>query len=95
MLPVARSGASSASCPGPGGPHVGRLHFLRNGQFAGFDQARIYAQLGDKARAFAALDHAWQVRNSNLLDLKTDPYLDPLRGDPRYASLVEALGLHA
>ena len=67
----------------------------RDGESASFNYARIYAQLGDKARAFAALDRAWEVRDSSLLDLKVDPYLDPLRSDPRYASLVRKLGLPA
>ncbi len=67
----------------------------RDGEFASFDYARIYAQLGDKARAFAALERAWEVRDSNLLDLKVDPYLDPLRNDLRYAPLVKRLGLPA
>ncbi len=67
----------------------------RYGEFADFSYARIYAQLGDKNRAFAALDRAWEVRDSSLLGLKVDPYLDPLRNDPRYASLVKRLGLPA
>lgn len=65
------------------------------GDFASFDFARIYAQLSDKNRAFAALDRAWEVRDSELLDLKVDPYLDPLRSDPRYASMLKRLGLPA
>lgn len=64
----------------------------RNAEFAGFDSARIYAQLGDSVRAFAALDRAWEVRDSGLLDLKVDPYLDPLRSSHRYAALVERIG---
>jgi len=64
----------------------------RDSEFASFDYARIYAQLDDKNRAFAALNRAWEVRDSGLLKLKTDPYLDSLRNDPRYASLVERLG---
>lgn len=32
---------------------------------------------------------------SNLVHLMVDPYLDPLRGDSRYAALVERLGLPA
>lgn len=65
----------------------------RDRELGSFDSARIYAQLGDKDAAFEALNHAWEVRDSNLLDLKIDPYLDPLRGDSRYAELVKRLGL--
>jgi len=67
----------------------------RDGELDSFNYARIYAQVGDKNRAFAALDRAWEVRDSSLLELKVDPYLDPLRKDPRYAPLVKRLGLPA
>lgn len=64
-------------------------------EFGSFDSARIYAQLGDMDAAFEALNRAWEVRDSSLLALKNDPYLDPLRGDSRYAALVKRLGLPA
>lgn len=67
----------------------------RDREFGSYDSARIYAQLGDKDAAFEALNRAWEVRDSSLLQLKVDPYLDPLRGDSRYAVLVERLGLPA
>jgi tetratricopeptide (TPR) repeat protein len=64
-------------------------------EFGSFYSARIYAQLGDKDAAFEALNRAWDVRDASLLHLKVDPYLDPLRGDSRYAALVKRLGLPA
>ena len=67
----------------------------RDREFANFDSARIYAQLGETDAAFEALNRAWEVRDSKLSNLKVDPYLDPLRGDPRYATLVRKLGLPA
>ena len=67
----------------------------RGSEFESFNYARIYAQLGDKTRAFAALDRAWEVRDSNLTELSVDPYLDPLRADPRYTVLERRLGLAA
>lgn len=65
----------------------------RNDLFVNYGHGQIYAQLGDLDRAFAALDRAWEVKDSSLIDLKVDPYLDPLRGDSRYASVVKRLGL--
>ena len=65
----------------------------RDHEFWSVDAAVIYAQLGDKDAAFEALNRAWEVRDSSLLGLKTDPYLDPLRDDSRYAALVKRLGL--
>ena len=67
----------------------------RAGDFENFNYALIYAQLGDKEAAFAALERAWQVRDSWLLDVKANPYLDPLRADPRYAALVRRVGFPA
>ena len=65
----------------------------RDREIGSYDSARVYAQLGNSDAAFDALDRAWQVRDSSLVYLKVDPYLDPLRGDPRYVELVRRLGL--
>jgi tetratricopeptide (TPR) repeat protein len=67
----------------------------RDREFGSFDSARIHAQLGDKDAAFEALDRGWEVRDSGLLRLKVDPYLDMLRDDSRYAALARRLGLPA
>lgn len=64
----------------------------RDGEFGNLNYARIYAQLGDRDAALEALDHGWEIRDSRLTDIKTDPYLDPLRSDPRYAALVKRIG---
>ena len=53
--------------------------------------AVIYAQLGDLDRAFAALDKAVEIRDPGLQGLKHDPFLDPIRRDPRYAALLKRL----
>lgn len=65
------------------------------GDFENFNYAQIYAQLGDKEAAFAALNRAWEVRDASLLDIKVDAYLDPLRSDPRYAALVKKIDFPA
>ncbi|HVM22341.1 MAG TPA: TIR domain-containing protein [Sphingomicrobium sp.] len=67
----------------------------RDGDFSNFQYGLIYAQLGEKERAFAALDRAWDIRDSGLLDVKVNAYLDPLRSDPRYKALVEKVGFPA
>jgi TolB-like protein/Tfp pilus assembly protein PilF len=61
------------------------------GPAASFQYAEIYAQLGDRDRAFAELDNAIRVRDSGLTGLKMDPFLDPIRADPRYAALLRRL----
>lgn len=65
------------------------------GDAASYQYGQIYAQMGDKDRAFAALDRAWKIRDSGLLRLKTDPYMDPLRSDPRFAALLDKLNYPA
>ena len=67
----------------------------RDGDMSNFSYAAIYAQVGDKERAFAALDRAWEVRDAHLLGVKVNPFLDPLREDPRYTTLVKKVGFTA
>jgi serine/threonine-protein kinase len=55
---------------------------------ASYQYGEIYAQLGDKDRAFANLDHGFAIKDAGLQRLKTDPYMDPLRSDPRFAALM-------
>jgi TolB-like protein/Tfp pilus assembly protein PilF len=67
----------------------------RDGDMSNFEYAQIYAQSGDKNAAFAALDRAWEVRDDSLLGVKVNPFLDPLRSDPRFAALVRRVGFPA
>jgi TolB-like protein/DNA-binding winged helix-turn-helix (wHTH) protein/Tfp pilus assembly protein PilF len=55
--------------------------------------AGLYADQGDKDRAFHWLEKAYQQRDSELLALKVDPFLDSLHSDPRFGDLVRRLGL--
>jgi tetratricopeptide (TPR) repeat protein len=55
--------------------------------------ALIYIGLGDKDQAFVWLDKAYEERCDYLVYLPTDPMADPIRGDPRFAALLERLGL--
>ena len=64
----------------------------QGGDLGNFQYGSIYAQLGDKEAAFAALDRAWEVRDSSLLGIKVNPFLDPLRSDHRYTTLVKKVG---
>jgi tetratricopeptide (TPR) repeat protein len=58
----------------------------------GFSVAVIHAALGETDMAFQVLENlTW---NSELLfSLQGDPFLDPLRADPRYPALLRRLGL--
>jgi TolB-like protein/Tfp pilus assembly protein PilF len=55
--------------------------------------AIVYTGLGDRDRAFAWLDRAYEERSQFLVDLKYLPILDPLRSDPRFSELVKRVGL--
>jgi hypothetical protein len=48
---------------------------------------------GEKDKAFQLLDRCHEERSPWLAWLKVDPALDPLRFDPRYASLLCRIGL--
>ena len=55
--------------------------------------AGIYAALGDRESAFEWLNTAYDERDVQLVSLKVDPSLDPLRSDERFDELVKRVGL--
>ena len=55
--------------------------------------AVTYVALGEKDAAFAELEKAYQEHDWYLPRLKTDPFMDPLRDDPRFKDLVRRIGL--
>ena len=57
---------------------------------APYASAVLYLGLGDKERALAELERAYQTGDNNyLFVLKVDPMMDDLRGDPRFEALVQ------
>jgi len=56
-----------------------------------YQYSQINVQLGNVDGAFAELDNAIQVKDAGLTSLKTDPFLDPIRNDRRYAALLKRL----
>jgi hypothetical protein len=61
------------------------------GDAASYQYAEIYADLGDKDRAFGALEHAWAVRDPGLMNIRVDAFLDPLRSDPRFEAIIKRM----
>ena len=47
-----------------------------------------YVRLGDNEQAFASLAKAAEERNWFAFQIKVNPILDPLRGDPRFEALI-------
>src|SRR5437016_14479636 len=57
------------------------------------DVAGIYAALGEQDHAFAALEMAFQRRDSRMTMLLNHEALIPLHGDPRFFDLLRRVGL--
>ena len=55
--------------------------------------AETFARLGEKDQAFALLEKAYGQRRPAIILLNSDPIWDFLRTDPRYADLVQRMGL--
>jgi len=53
--------------------------------------AQIYAQWGNKAKALQWLDTALRLRDTQLQWLKVEPFLDPLRNEPRFQAIEREL----
>ena len=64
-----------------------------NGYVSAYGIAVLYADLGEKDQTFKWLNTAYQERDRNLVYLKTDWRLDPLRSDQRFAELLRKVGL--
>jgi len=68
---------------------IAKTHYIMN-----FYVATIYASLGEKEKAFAELEDAYQQRDWRMsVLLKTEPLIDSLRDDARYRSLLKRMNL--
>lgn len=55
----------------------------------------VYIGLGDKERALLWLEKAYEERSNYVAYLNVFPIVDPLRSDPRFANLLQKVGLHS
>jgi TolB-like protein/DNA-binding winged helix-turn-helix (wHTH) protein/Tfp pilus assembly protein PilF len=53
----------------------------------------VYLGLGDKDKAFAALEQEYEVRSLGMTSLKVNPWYDGLRSDPRFTDLLARMNL--
>lgn len=65
----------------------------RYGDAANYQYGEIHAQRGEIDAAVAALRRGAQMKDSGTAVVKVDPYLDPLRSNPKFTSFVASLHL--
>jgi eukaryotic-like serine/threonine-protein kinase len=70
-----------------------RLAQRKTEYISAYGIASLYADSGNKEQAFRWLNTAYQEHSAEMVGLRTDFLLDPLRSDPRFAELVRKVGL--
>jgi hypothetical protein len=65
----------------------------KTGYASPFMIARLYADRGEKDKAFGWLDVAYRERDCLLIGLNVWPQFAALRSDPRFVDLVTKIGL--
>lgn len=73
---------------------VSQIH-KGSGDAAMFQYAQVYAQARQLDRVFEALDKGLAVKDPGVTGVRTDPFLDPIRHDPRYPALVKKVNFPA
>lgn len=53
-----------------------------------YQYAQVYTQWGDKQQALNWLETAYRIRDPGLLQLKVDVFMDPIRTEPRFQSVL-------
>jgi hypothetical protein len=54
--------------------------------------ATFQAELGEKDKAFALLNETYEKHDQFIAFTKIDPFLAPLRSDPRFQELLKKIG---
>ncbi len=62
------------------------------GDNALYQKAEILAQRGDEQGAMDALERGHEIGDAGLLFIRNDPYLEPLRSNPRFIRLLNQMG---
>jgi tetratricopeptide (TPR) repeat protein len=70
------------------------LTFSKEHYVAAYDIAAIQVALGDKENAFLSLERALEDGSTQLNFLAVEPMFDSLHTDPRFASLVQRIGIY-
>jgi hypothetical protein len=71
---------------------LAEMEAFRRSRYVGADAfAAVHAVLGETDAAFAELERAYGERSFTLVMSRIEPIFAPLRGDPRWASLMKRL----
>jgi serine/threonine-protein kinase len=57
-----------------------------------YEIATVYTTLGEKDQAFRWLKRGEEQQCNCLMWLRSEPWMDPLRADPRYVALIKRVG---
>jgi hypothetical protein len=68
------------------------LAVFRSQYIAHSDSAWLYIGLGEKTKALDALERSFEDREVYMTFLKVNPFLDPLRSEPRFIALMKKMG---
>ncbi|MGI9068876.1 MAG: winged helix-turn-helix domain-containing protein [Pyrinomonadaceae bacterium] len=93
---VSLTKASSASLLKPSrvsSTKTSNVSSTKAGTVSAHSIAEVHAALGQSDQAFEWLNKACDQRDMQMVSMKTNPTLDPLRTDPRFAVLVRRVGL--
>jgi serine/threonine-protein kinase len=69
---------------------VAKIERLYGGA-ASYQLAQLHAQRRETDAALAALEMGWQVKDPGLSAMRVDPFLDPIRNNPRFAAVAQKL----
>ena len=73
---------------------IGELREIAKGRYVSpYFTAIIYAAMGDREQTFVWLEKAMEEKNDYLAYLNVEPLFGRVRSDPRFADLVQRLGL--
>src|SRR4030095_4465127 len=64
-----------------------------NAESGAYQIAEVHAWRGDKDKALQWLERAVAQRDGGLSNITTDPIMNPLKDDPRFAAVVQQVGL--
>ncbi len=54
--------------------------------------ATFFAELGEKDKAFAAINEALETKDQHTAQMKVDPFMESLRDDPRFKEVLKKAG---